>query len=69
MQKSLSGKTCRLTPFVQKAFSATADNASPYSGSVRNSFIGVYVEVPEPSACALMGLAGLLATFVIRRRR
>jgi|ERR1017187_3960329 hypothetical protein len=55
--------------FTFTSFSATADNAAPYSGSVRNSFIGVYTEVPEPASMTLMGLGTLAGLMFIRRRK
>jgi hypothetical protein len=54
--------------FTFSGFSATSDNASPYSGSVRNSYIGVYtLAVPEPSSIAFLGLG--LASLIIRQRK
>jgi hypothetical protein len=47
--------------------SSSADNPSPFSGSPRNLFTGLYTEaVPEPSCCALLGGA-LAAIGVVRR--
>jgi hypothetical protein len=56
--------------FTLASLGATTDNASPYSGSVRTSFIGVYTlsSSPEPTTMALMGL-GLAVGVMIRRRK
>jgi hypothetical protein len=54
--------------FTLSGLSATSDNAAPYSGSVRNSFIGVYtLAVPEPASIAFLGLG--LAALLIRQRK
>jgi hypothetical protein len=56
--------------FTFASFTATSDNASPYSGSVRNSFIGIYtVAVPEPSSLALFIGAALGALSLHRKHR
>jgi len=54
--------------FTATGLSATADNAAPYSGSVRNEFIGVYATtpVPEPSTYAMLG-GGLTLLGGLRR--
>jgi len=49
---------------------ASADNASPFSGAVRNIFIGVYATpAPEPSSFALLGLGALASVSALRRRK
>jgi hypothetical protein len=53
--------------FTFTSFSATGDNAAPYSSAVRNSFIGVYT-IPEPSPLALLGLSTVLGAFVLHRK-
>jgi hypothetical protein len=56
--------------FTLSSLSATTDTSTPYSGSVRNSYIGVYTitSSPEPSTLAFLGI-GLVAGVMIRRRK
>ena len=54
--------------FTLSGLTATVDNAAPYSTAVRNSFIGAYTVVPEPSALALTGFGLVFGVFALRRR-